>query len=602
MRGRPSWCHRIGASAALTTALVAAPPAAAADNLQPPAAFAGGTALRGVVVSPDNQRIALLLPNASRRMRRAVSDFARGAPKGIASSSDANVARVARVNDKRSVYEAREPGAVIRRDHAGTFAVDADGGRPRELINWQPDNERTGTRIEERTLTYGRSIGRAVGDGSDDFFVVRMDLFDYNGSGVMPGRTWVIAPDAESLRRRWRRPLAARKDDKEMLVHPHLRGGELGDKFASKPPGKPLFGFPEKTRSVAEEVADVAPVLYAYRSFDRQWVLPDARVINQPNPELWRARGARQVFLTAPHDRAPSSAPSLTLSALIPDLHHYSGRGGRTFPSWADADGLSSSIRGPLLSHWTETLGRAPGAEDMLADIAAVGAHPGYVERFRADLGTPGLRIPLTADAALFDEAVELGRRVVWLHTFGERFADPSHGRPADAPRLAPERRPRVPAAGAIPSAPEGMPDQLAYDDAKQRLIVGTGCIEPVPPQVWRYEVSGKQVLVQWFSYRRKHRERPLIGDRRKASPLGDIQPDHWLAEYATELLNVLNVLGLLVELEPQAADLLARICAGPLLTQQALEASGAFFPEGHSPARAAPQGALPGFGAEAAN
>src|SRR5262249_21248072 len=29
-------------------------------------------------------------------------------------------------------------------------------------------------------------------------------LFIYNGSGVMPGRTWVIAPDAQSLERRWK--------------------------------------------------------------------------------------------------------------------------------------------------------------------------------------------------------------------------------------------------------------------------------------------------------------------------------------------------------------------------------------------------------------
>jgi hypothetical protein len=36
-------------------------------------------------------------------------------------------------------------------------------------------------------------------------------------------------------------------------------------------------------------------------------------------------------------------------------------------------------------------------------------------------------------------------------------------------------------------------------------------------------------------------------------------------------LLNVLNVLGRLVELEPAQADLLERICAGPTLTQEAL-------------------------------
>src|SRR5260370_23485205 len=29
------------------------------------------------------------------------------------------------------------------------------------------------------------------------------DLFVYDGSGVMPGRTWIIAPDATSLNDRW---------------------------------------------------------------------------------------------------------------------------------------------------------------------------------------------------------------------------------------------------------------------------------------------------------------------------------------------------------------------------------------------------------------
>ena len=178
---------------------------------------------------------------------------------------------------------------------------------------------------------------------------------------------------------------------------------------------------------------------------------------------------------------------------------------------------------------------------------------------------------------------MQLGRQAVWLHTFGERFADATVGREPGAPRLPVGRRPQVPKGGAIPTTTEGMPDTLAYDTDKQRLQVGSGYIEPVPPAVWHYQVSGKKVLVQWFSYRKKHRERPIIGDRRKPSELGDIQPDHWLAEYTTELLNVLNVLGLLVDLEPQAADLLERICAGPLLSDAMLRGEGVFFPEGHS-------------------
>lgn len=176
------------------------------------------------------------------------------------------------------------------------------------------------------------------------------------------------------------------------------------------------------------------------------------------------------------------------------------------------------------------------------------GSNSAFTDTHRADLIRPGLRVPLTVDKALFEEAATLGREVIWLHTFGERMAE---GRPPGEPRLPEDRRPHVPAGGAIPSTPDGFPDTLDYDPAKRRLKVGTGHIDNVTPAMWTYEVSGRQVLRQWFSYRKKNRERPQIGDRRKPSPLGDIQPDHWLSEYTSELLNVLNVLGLLIDLEP---------------------------------------------------
>jgi hypothetical protein len=81
-------------------------------------------------------------------------------------------------------------------------------------------------------------------------------------------------------------------------------------------------------------------------------------------------------------------------------------------------------------------------------------------------------------------------------------------------------------------------------------------------------------VLLQWFSYRKK--DRPIIGDRRPPSPLGDIQPDHWLSEYTTELINMLNVIGRLVELEPAQAKLLEKVCSGPTISAEELLAAGA--------------------------
>ena len=233
------------------------------------------------------------------------------------------------------------------------------------------------------------------------------------------------------------------------------------------------------------------------------------------------------------------------------------------FPLWLDATAKKSNLR--RLMALGERLGRDVAADEFLAYFAGVAGHAGYVRRFESHLAAPGVRMPVTANAELFDEATRLGRRHIGLHTFGERSIDSISGRIVDTPRLLKGRRPQVPKGGGIPTTPEGMPNSLAFDAEKQRRLVGNGFIEPVPAAAWNYEVGGKQVLVQWFNSRKRERDRPQIGDRRKPSPLGDIQPDHWLAEYTTELLNVLNVLGLLVDLEPQAADLLCgstRPCA----------------------------------------
>jgi hypothetical protein len=399
----------------------------------------------------------------------------------------------------------------------------------------------------------------------DDFFV-------YNGSGVMPGRTWVIAPDAEWLRRRWNALIQENNPDRrELLFHPHMPRGELGDRHTAKVPSESLHGHEARMMSVASDKGPaVAPIQYGFRSFDRQWIIPDNRLLNRPNPTLWNTHSTRQVYLTAPHDRTPTNGPSLTFTALIPDLHRYHGRGGRAFPLWANAALTEPNIRPAILTRLSESFGREVTAEDVIAYLAAVAANPAYTARFAPDLVQPGLRIPLTGDPALFDDAVRLGREVIWLHTFGERFANPAAGRPARPPRLA-QNAPRIPADRAIPSDPEHMPDTISYDAANRRLWIGRGHIDNVAPAVWAYEVSGKHVLTQWFSYRKRNRERPQIGDHRTRSPLGDIQPDAWPAEYTTELLNVLNVLGCLVALEPAQADLLERICAGPTLTEGAL-------------------------------
>ena len=238
-------------------------------------------------------------------------------------------------------------------------------------------------------------------------------------------------------------------------------------------------------------------------------------------------------------------------------------------------------MKAGLLRELADALGVTVSAPDLMAYFAAVAAHPAYTARFQPDLVQPGLRFPMTADASLFAEAIEIGQKVIWLHCFGERFADPSAGRPNGAPRMPEGERPVIPKDGAVPTDPSRFPNLIDYGAAAHRLTIGNGYIDDVPRAVWEYEVSGKQVLVQWFSYRRLDRSRPIIGDRRPPSPLEKIQPEGWLAEYTTELMNVLHVLGRLVALEPQQADLLNRICEGSLLSGDDLRASGAFDASG---------------------
>ncbi len=300
----------------------------------------------------------------------------------------------------------------------------------------------------------------ATGDWAT--FPALKHFFVYDGSGVMPGRTWVIAPDAQSLRDRWD-SLVAEKDavKKETLFHPH----EGGDKTVAKKAQKGIAGHEHRIMAAKDDKGTaVAPVRYAFRSFDRQWIIPDTRLINRPNPTLWTAHSARQVYLTAPDDRSPSNGPALTFGHSIPDLHHYNGRGGRAFPLWTDASAIKPNIAPEMLTLLADAYGEV-SPEDVMAYLAAVMAHPIFTQKFLPDLVQPGLRVPLTADPALFAEAAALGREVIWLHSYGERFIDPEAGQ-RDRRVWPPRRGPRSPPKARSPANPSRCPTRWSMTPA----------------------------------------------------------------------------------------------------------------------------------------
>jgi hypothetical protein len=384
------------------------------------------------------------------------------------------------------------------------------------------------------------------------------DLMPWSQTGITPNRNWVHAPAPETLQKRWARLIQAGAGEKPGLMK------ETRDRSTIIVP-RPLPGGHGTSISIASETSLTAQIeRVALRSFDRQYVIYDARVIDMPRPPLWQVRSSSQVYVTEQHAHPIEAGPGLTFASLVPSVHHYNGRGGRVLPLYRDPSALAPNFAPGLTQAVSRRLEVTVSTEDMLAYIAGVVAHPSYTERFAEDLKAPGIRVPLTADPALWTQAVALGRTVVWLHTYGKRFTDAAAGRPKGAPKLPPGKRPQVVAT--IPDDPDQMPEEISYNIDTQTLYVGEGQIRPVPPRAWEYEVSGMRIVRKWFDYRKKHPR------TRWSSPLDDMTPAEWSPKCTTELLELLNVLAWCADLEPEQAALLDQICASPLITVAELQ------------------------------
>ncbi|MGH3981500.1 MAG: type ISP restriction/modification enzyme [Pseudonocardiaceae bacterium] len=213
----------------------------------------------------------------------------------------------------------------------------------------------------------------------------------------------------------------------------------------------------------------------------------------------------------------------------------------------------------PLLS---QRLGLQIDGKDMIAYVSGVIAHSGYTEKFRDELRQPGVRIPLTAEPALWCEAVLIGKQVIWLHTFGERFDDNAAGRPLGQPSA---DRPGV--VGSIPGRAKDIPESIIYDNSSQSLVLGSARIEPVSPAVAAYKVSRMRVIKHWFDYRRRS-----PAGRRGGSDLDELTAERWTRAMTEQLRDLVAVLEGCVKLEERQADVLDRIVAGPLITSADLE------------------------------
>ena len=246
------------------------------------------------------------------------------------------------------------------------------------------------------------------------------------------------------------------------------------------------------------------------------------RLINRPNPTLVEgvvgqasfcdsARAHRRQHPVPPSRLTKLDSRSRSLQRLV--------RRPRLSALGRCAGDAIERARGNFAGAGQGATARRSAPEDVIAYIAAVMAHPAFTARFKADLVRPGLRVPLTADKALFDEAAALGREVVWLHCYGERFVDRGR-RPAEraaAPAGERERRPFPPTAP-FPARPSRCPRPwiTTRPSGASSSARASSRTSRRPCGITRF--PARHVLDQWFSYRRRDRTKPH--DRRQAAAL----------------------------------------------------------------------------------
>jgi hypothetical protein len=351
------------------------------------------------------------------------------------------------------------------------------------------------------------------------------ELFPWQLSGAQLKRTWPIGSTSEVLCARWRHLLALPATERRRAFGP-TRDRDLD----SSPPD--LLSFESRLRRLVDcspETAPLEPVRYAYRAFDRHWVLPDARLGDFMRPSLWRASGPKQLFLTSMLTNVLGPGPAAVATRHVPDLDHFRGSFGArgVIPLWLDAAGSRPNVSGAWLERLSSRYGFSVAAPELMAYCYAVLSAPSYTRRFADELRTPGPRVPLPGDEATFRRGVSLGESLLRVHTY---------------------RRVRPSAARVVDELDSAYPDAYRYDADRERLWLAGGCVGPVGREAWAYSVSGYAVVNGWL--RRRIR-------RTGKSPLDAIGPSRWEPQLTRELLELLWLIEATLALGPALDALL---------------------------------------------
>ncbi len=326
-------------------------------------------------------------------------------------------------------------------------------------------------------------------------FVKITDIFPTSNTGMRTHRDhFVIDFDREALRRRIRTFLDPSLPDE--FVRQALNLKENRD-----------WKMAQKRKKVQEDENWEDKITHClYRPFDTRWMFYHYHAIDFGREAVMRHMKCENVALMTCRQLSQLGWCHAMVSTRITDDCMVSNRTRERgylmplylYPDTSKMDLFShleaSAERKPNLNpKVVEALkaayGKEPGPEDIFHYIYSVLYAETYREKYAQFLKIDFPRIPFTTDFALFKTLAKLGRRLVDLHLLQSEELDPPvtrfQGQEDD-------RISRTQSKG------------FRYETKDERVYINkTQYFEPVPLELWEYQIGGYQVLAKWLKDRR---------------------------------------------------------------------------------------------------
>jgi predicted helicase len=322
-------------------------------------------------------------------------------------------------------------------------------------------------------------------------FVRVTQIFPVHSVGIVTSRDrFVIDFDRETLKRRIRMFRDTRRPD-EMV----RKTFGLKDKKG--------WALKERRNRVKEdEDWENKIVDCLYRPFDIRYIFYHPDVIERGREEVMRhMMGENVALITARSNKSPNPDHFFCSRFLVETKCGESTTQSYTFPLYLDlskedlfghleSDGRKPNLNSQVLAVLKVAYRQETAPEEIFHYIYAVLYAETYREKYAEFLKTDFPRVPFTTDFKLFQTLATLGKRLVDLHLLKSKDLD-------DPPlaRLQGQGDNRV-----ARTKSKG----FLYEPKEERVYINKAqYFEPVPLELWEYQIGGYQVLAKWLKDRR---------------------------------------------------------------------------------------------------